>query len=443
MLKIYNTLTRRKQDFVPIEPGRVRMYVCGMTVYDYCHLGHARFMLVFDMVQRWLRASGFDVTYVRNITDIDDKIIRRAVENGEPIGALTERFIRYMDEDAAALGMQKPDYEPRATKFIDDMQEIIKVLQVKGLAYQGASGDVNYAVRKFPGLRQALRASRWTSCARASASRSIRASRTRSISCCGSMPRRASRRGPRPGAKAARAGTSSVRQWRANCSARTSTFTAAARTCSSRTTRTRSPSPRRAFGGTFANYWMHNGFVRVDEEKMSKSLGNFFTIREVLQRYDAEVVRFFILRAHYRSPLNYSDHNLEDARQALARLYTALNAVAPAVVDVDWSEPSAARFKQAMDDDFDTPEAVAVLFELGRRGEPRPFHAQRGAAEVAGRRSRVTASAIQAFLQDAPSRPEWTPMRNRAADCRARGGAKGEKLRRVRPHPQGIAGCRS
>ena len=363
MLKIYNTLARHKQDFVPIEPGRVRMYVCGITVYDYCHLGHARFMLVFDMVQRWLRASGFDVTYVRNITDIDDKIIRRAVENGESIGELTERFIRYMDEDAAALGMQKPDYEPRATKFIDGMQEIIKVLQAKGLAYQGASGDVNYSVRKFPGYGKLS----------GKTLDELRSGERVEVDPGKQDPldfvlwKHAKEGEPswpspwgqgRPG-------------WHIECSAMACKLLGTHFDIHGGGQDLQFPHHENeiaqsegAFGGTFANYWMHNGFVRVDEEKMSKSLGNFFTIREVLQRYDAEVVRFFILRAHYRSPLNYSDHNLEDARQALARLYTALNAVAPAVVGIDWSEPSAARFKHAMDDDFGTPEAVAVLFDL-------------------------------------------------------------------------------
>src|SRR5487761_1960851 len=363
MLKIYNTLARRKQDFVPIDPGRVRMYVCGITVYDYCHLGHARFMLVFDMVQRWLRASDFDVTYVRNITDIDDKIIRRAVENGESIGELTERFIRYMDEDAAALGMQKPDYEPRATKFIDGMQEIIKVLQAKGLAYQGASGDVNYAVRKFPGYGKLS----------GKTLDELRSGERVEVDPGKQDPldfvlwKHAKEGEPswpspwgegRPG-------------WHIECSAMACKLLGTHFDIHGGGQDLQFPHHENeiaqsegALGGTFANYWMHNGFVRVDEEKMSKSLGNFFTIREVLQRYDAEVVRFFILRAHYRSPLNYSDHNLEDAKQALARLYTALNAVVPAVVDVDWSEPSAARFKQAMDDDFGTPEAVAVLFDL-------------------------------------------------------------------------------
>ena len=363
MLKIYNTLARRKQDFVPIEPGRVRMYVCGITVYDYCHLGHARFMLVFDMVQRWLRASDFDVTYVRNITDIDDKIIRRAVENGESIGELTERFIRYMDEDAAALGMQKPDYEPRATKFVDGMQEIIKVLQAKGLAYQGASGDVNYAVRKFPGYGKLS----------GKTLDELRSGERVEVDPGKQDPldfvlwKHAKEGEPswpspwgegRPG-------------WHIECSAMACKLLGTHFDIHGGGQDLQFPHHENeiaqsegAFGGTFANYWMHNGFVRVDEEKMSKSLGNFFTIREVLQRYDAEVVRFFVLRAHYRSPLNYTDHNLEDAKGALTRLYTALKNVPPQAVTLDWNDAYASRFRAAMDDDFNTPEAVAVLFEL-------------------------------------------------------------------------------
>src|SRR5487761_1946341 len=363
MLKIYNTLARRKQDFVPIEPGRVRMYVCGITVYDYCHLGHARFMLVFDMVQRWLRASGFDVTYVRNITDIDDKIIRRAVENGESIGELTERFIRYMDEDAAALGMQKPDYEPRATKFIDGMQEIIKVLQAKGLAYQAQSGDVNYAVRKFPGYGKLS----GKTLDELRAGERVESDPGKHDPLDFVLWKRAKEGEPawaspwgegRPG-------------WHLECSAMSGELLGAHFDIHGGGQDLQFPHHENeiaqsegAHGGIFVNYWMHNGFVRVDDEKMSKSLGNFFTIREVLQQYDAEVVRFFILRAHYRSPLNYSDQHLDDAKGALTRLYTALKNVPPQAVTLDWNDTYAGRFRAAMDDDFNTPEAVAVLFEL-------------------------------------------------------------------------------
>jgi cysteinyl-tRNA synthetase len=363
MLKIYNTLARRKQDFVPIEPGRVRMYVCGMTVYDYCHLGHARVMLVFDVVQRWLRASGFEVTYVRNITDVDDKIIRRAQDNGETIGELTQRFIAYMNEDAAALGVQKPDHEPRATQYISGMLDMTKALQAKGLAYQAGSGDINYSVRKFPGygklsgksldeLRAGERVE--TDPSKHDPLDFVLWKRAKEGEPCWESPWGAGRPG-----------------WHIECSAMSSTLLGAHFDIHGGGQDLQFPHHENeiaqsegAHGEVFVNYWMHNGFVRVDDEKMSKSLGNFFTIREVLKQYDAEVVRFFILRAHYRSPLNYSDQHLDDAKSALARLYTALKGAPRSGGTIDWSDEYAARFHAAMDDDFNTPEAVAVLFEL-------------------------------------------------------------------------------
>jgi cysteinyl-tRNA synthetase len=363
MLKIYNTLARRKQDFVPIEPGRVRMYVCGMTVYDYCHLGHARVMVVFDMVQRWLRASGFEVTYVRNITDVDDKIIRRALENGETIAELTQRFIAYMDEDAAALGVEKPDHEPRATQYIGGMLDMIGALQKKGLAYQAASGDINYSVRKFPGYGKLS----GKTLDELRAGERVETDPSKQDPLDFVLWKRAKEGEPawaspwgegRPG-------------WHIECSVMSSELLGAHFDIHGGGQDLQFPHHENeiaqsegAHGDIFVNYWMHNGFVRVDDEKMSKSLGNFFTIREVLKQYDAEVVRFFILRAHYRSPLNYSDQHLDDAKGALARLYTALKGAAPAGGAIDWSDAHAARFRSAMDDDFNTPEAVAVLFEL-------------------------------------------------------------------------------
>ena len=363
MLKIYNTLARRKQDFVPIEPGKVRMYVCGMTVYDYCHLGHARVMVVFDMVQRWLRACGFELTYVRNITDVDDKIIRRASENGEAIGDLTRRFIAYMDEDAAALGVEKPDHEPRATQYIGGMLNMIGVLQEKGLAYQSTSGDVNYSVRKFPGYGKLS----GKTLDELRAGERVEADPSKQDPLDFVLWKRAKEGEPawtspwgegRPG-------------WHIECSAMSSELLGVHFDIHGGGQDLQFPHHENeiaqsegAHGDVFVNYWMHNGFVRVDDEKMSKSLGNFFTIREVLERYDAEVVRFFILRAHYRSPLNYSDRHLEDAEHALERLYTALKRAPPAPAQIDWTEAHAARFRAAMDDDFNTPEAVAVLFDL-------------------------------------------------------------------------------
>ncbi|MBI1906620.1 MAG: cysteine--tRNA ligase [Rhodocyclales bacterium] len=366
MLAIYNTLTRSKELFVPIEPGKVRMYVCGMTVYDYCHLGHARVMVVFDVLSRWLRASGFEVTYVRNITDIDDKIIKRAGENNETVRALTDRFIAAMHEDAAALGVLPPDHEPRATEYVVRMQTIIERLREKGLAYVADNRDVCYAVRKFDGYGKLsgksldeLRAGErvevvsdkrdpldfvlWKQ------ARADEPDEVKWDSPWGSG---------RPG-------------WHIECSAMSSDLLGNHFDLHGGGQDLQFPHHENeiaqsegAHGHTFVNYWMHNGFVRVDDEKMSKSLGNFFTIRDVLKKFDAEVVRFFILRAHYRSPLNYSDDHLDDARQSLTRLYTALKNVPPLDVGVDWDEAHARRFKAALDDDLNTPEAVAVLFEL-------------------------------------------------------------------------------
>ena len=342
------------------------MYVCGITVYDYCHLGHARFLVVFDMVRRWLRASGLRVTYVRNITDIEDKIIRRAQENREPIEALTARFIRAMDEDAAALGVEKPDHEPRATAYVPEMTRIISVLEKKDLAYQAQSGDVNYAVRRFPGYGKLsgksldeLRAGERVDVDRAKQDPLDFVLWKRSKP---DEPKWPSPWGEgRPG-------------WHIECSAMSSKLLGEHFDIHGGGEDLQFPHHENeiaqsegASGGKFVNYWMHNAFIQVDKEKMSKSLGNFFTVREVLKKYDAEVVRFFILRAHYRSPINYSDQNLEDAKNALTRLYTALKDHKTEVQKVDWTEPHAMRFKAAMDDDFGTPEAVAVLFELANR----------------------------------------------------------------------------
>ncbi len=342
------------------------MYVCGITVYDYCHLGHARFLVVFDMVRRWLRASGLRVTYVRNITDIEDKIIRRAQENREPIEALTARFIRAMDEDAAALGVEKPDHEPRATAYVPEMTRIISVLEKKNLAYQAQSGDVNYAVRRFPGYGKLsgksldeLRAGERVDVDRAKQDPLDFVLWKRSKP---DEPKWPSPWGEgRPG-------------WHIECSAMSSKLLGEHFDIHGGGEDLQFPHHENeiaqsegASGGKFVNYWMHNAFIQVDKEKMSKSLGNFFTVRDVLKKYDAEVVRFFILRAHYRSPINYSDQNLDDAKNALTRLYTALKDQKLEHHEIDWTEPYAQRFKEAMDDDFGTPEAVAVLFELANK----------------------------------------------------------------------------
>ena len=429
MLKLYNTLTRDKREFKPLVPGQARIYVCGMTVYDYCHLGHARVMVVFDMVTRWLRAAGLDVTYVRNITDIDDKIIKRAADNKETMAALTARFIAAMDEDAAALGVIKPYFEPRATEYIPQMQEIIRLLEQKGLAYVAPDGDVNYSVRDFPGYGKLS----GKSLDDLNAGERVEITQAKHdpldfVLWKHSKPGEPAWPSPwgegRPG-------------WHIECSAMSSTLLGNHFDIHGGGQDLQFPHHENeiaqsegAFntdeGNPFVNYWMHNGFVRVDDEKMSKSLGNFFTVREILAKYDAEVVRFFILRAHYRSPLNYSDHHLDDARQALTRLYTALKVHDVEAGTVDWSNPLAARFREAMDDDFNTPEAVAALFELAadvNRGESRQAAVLlKSLAALLGLLQRKPT----VFLQGARGSDEWTEERIQA-EIAARAAAKHAK----------------
>jgi cysteinyl-tRNA synthetase len=363
MLKIYNSLKREKQVFTPIEPGKIRMYVCGMTVYDYCHLGHARVMVVFDMVYRWLKRQGFEVTYVRNITDIDDKIIRRALENGETIQQLTDRFIAFMHEDADALGVLRPDHEPRATDYVPQMLELIQQLETRGLAYRASDGDVNYAVRKFDGYGKLSGKSL----------DDLRAGERVEIDSAKQDPLDfVLWKHAKPGEPAWQSPWGDGRPgWHIECSAMSSELLGKHFDIHGGGQDLQFPHHENEIAQSegahqcaFVNYWMHNGFVRVDNEKMSKSLGNFFSIREVLARYDAEVVRFFILRAHYRSPLNYSDAHLDDARRSLDSLYFALRDVPPVTVDIDWDNEFASRFAAAMDEDFDSHGAIAVLFEL-------------------------------------------------------------------------------
>lgn len=372
-LSIYNTLSRSKEIFKPIVAGQVRMYVCGMTVYDFCHLGHARVMIVFDMVTRWLRASGYQVSYVRNITDIDDKIIKRALENKEPIAVLTQRFIDAMHEDAKILGLLPPDHEPRATQYIAQMQGMIGRLIDQQMAYQAEDGDVNYAVRQFPsygklsgksidelnagervaigsGKRDPLDFVLWKS------AKADEPSDTRWSSPWGEG---------RPG-------------WHIECSAMSCELLGQHFDIHGGGADLQFPHHEneiaqsegalygsRSVTNPFVNYWMHNGHIRVNQEKMSKSLGNFFLIRDVLQQFDPEVVRFFMLRAHYRSPINYSDSQLEEARTGLVRLYTAINTNEQhASKNLEPVAQWVKRFGDAMNDDFNTPEAIASLFDL-------------------------------------------------------------------------------
>jgi len=365
MLKIYNSLSNQKDPFIPIEAGKVRMYVCGMTVYDYCHLGHARVMVVFDVVVRYLRSRGYQVTYVRNITDVDDKIIQRANEKGEDIHTLTERFIKIMNEDAAALGVHPPDIEPRATSSMEDIVDMIKVLVDNGHAYQGANGDIYYDVSRFKNYG-ALSGKNLEDL-QAGSRVAVDESKDDPLDFVlwkVAKPDEPSWSSPwgkgRPG-------------WHIECS----------------TMSTRCLGPHfdihgggmdlkfphheneiaqaeAATGEPFVNYWMHNGFVRVDDEKMSKSLGNFFTVREILKSYRAEEIRYFILASHYRSPLNYSQQNLENGKAALTRLYSTLRGLSPAESSDETCDAYDNAFCKAMDDDFNTPEAIAVLFELAR-----------------------------------------------------------------------------
>jgi cysteinyl-tRNA synthetase len=368
-LRIHNTLTRQLETFRPIQPGKVGMYVCGMTIYDLCHMGHARMMMAFDVAVRWLRASGFDVTYVRNITDIEDKIIKRAVERGITIRALTDEMIAAMRRDIGAIGVLTPTHEPRATDHVKGMLDMIGVLERKGLAYRAPGGDVNFAVRKLPGYGKLSGKS--LDQLRSGERVAVNEGKDDPLdfvlwkSAKADEPKDAVYNSPygagRPG-------------WHIECSAMSKALLGDRFDIHGGGMDLQFPHHENeiaqsegALGHPFVNVWMHNGFLNVDDTKMSKSLGNFFTIQDVLKKFDGESLRFFMLRTHYRSPFNFSDANLDDARTALVRLYTALDAVsADALQDepVDWQHPCCRAFKDAMDEDFNTPLALAALFEL-------------------------------------------------------------------------------
>ena len=373
-LRIHNTLSRALEDFSPLVPGQVRMYVCGMTIYDLCHVGHARMMMAFDTVQRWLAASGYEVTFVRNITDIDDKIIKRAVERGITIRQLTDEMIAAMHRDLDALGLQRPTHEPRATEYVPQMTAMISCLIDKGLAYQASSGDdtgdglgdVNFAVRKMPGYGKLSGKS--LDQLRAGERVAVLGGKDDPLdfvlwkAAKPSEPQDAKYPSPfgagRPG-------------WHIECSAMACAILGDTFDIHGGGADLQFPHHENeiaqsegANGKPLANYWLHNGFLNVDGEKMSKSVGNFFTIQDVLKSYSGETIRFFMVRVHYRRPFNFSDAGLDDAVMGLKRLYTALDMVPPQATVLDWSQPHAAKFKAAMDNDFGTPDAVAVLFDL-------------------------------------------------------------------------------
>jgi len=364
MIKLYNSLTKSKEIFSPIEKEKVKMYVCGMTVYDLCHLGHARVLVVFDLINRWFMTHGYDVTYVRNITDIDDKIIARANEQKVSIRELTQKYIDEMKQDISALNVLSPSYEPRATQHIDGMIKMISNLIDKGFAYQADNNDVYYSVEKFKGYGKLS----GKSLKELKAGNRVEIDHAKENSFDFVLWKSAKTNEPswdspwgkgRPG-------------WHIECSVMSNQILGQHFDIHGGGQDLQFPHHENEIAQSeaandcqMANYWIHNGFVKVDDEKMSKSLGNFFTIRSILEHYDAEVVRFFILKAHYRSPLNYSDKHLEDAKIGLTKLYlTIRDFKVESASTIDWNQPYANKFKQALDDDFNSSEAIAILFEL-------------------------------------------------------------------------------
>ena len=398
MLTIYNSLTRQKEKFQPIEPGKVRMYVCGITVYDYCHIGHARMILVFDMIVRYFRFRSYEVDYIRNITDIDDKIINRSLENGEPFNELTERFIQAMNEDFAALNVLVPDQEPRATEHMKQIIAMISRLLENGYAYQAGNGDVFYDVSAFADYGKL--SGKNIDELRAGIRVDVQDDKTDPVDfVLWKMEK--------PGEPAWDSPWGSGRPgWHIECSAMSTHCLGAdfdihgggqdlqfphheneiAQSCG-------------AGSKTFVNTWIHNGFVRVDDEKMSKSLGNFFTIREVMARYLPEVIRFFILSSHYRSPLNYSDTHLDEARAGLTRLYNSIRDIDPGEGEV--SDRYRQRFEQVMDDDFNTRAAVTVLHELA--GEINRLDDKSTAEAACLARTLVQLGGVLGIMQMAPA----------------------------------------
>ena len=439
-LRLFNSLSRQVESFVPMTPGQVRMYVCGMTIYDLCHVGHARMMMAFDVVQRWLKASGYQVTYVRNITDIDDKIIRRAVERGITIRQLTDEMTKAMHEDIAALGIEPPTHEPRATEYVGQMLDLIGKLEANGLAYRAANGDVNYAVRKFPGYGKLSGKSL----------DQLRAGERVAVDDGKQDPLDfvlwKSAKPEEPADAKYESGYGPGRPgWHIECSAMACTLLGEQFDIHGGGLDLQFPHHENeiaqsegASGKRFVNYWLHNGFVNVDNVKMSKSLGNFFTIRDVLKHFDGEALRFFMLRTQYRSPFNFSDAGIDDARNGLRRLYTALEGIEMGDVglaDIDWAHPQAARFKAAMDEDLNTPMALSVLFdlaaELNRSRSVEVARLLKSLASVLG----VLQQAPQAYLQggSGAGAPEATAIealiQARADAKKARNFAEADRIR--------------
>ncbi|MEJ6022732.1 cysteine--tRNA ligase [Ramlibacter sp. PS4R-6] len=434
-LRIYNTLKRELEDFSPIEPGRVRMYVCGVTVYDRPHIGNVRSAVAFDVVRRWLEASGLAVDFVRNITDIDDKMIRRAVENGETVRALAERMTALMYQDYDALGILRPTHDPRATDFIPQMVEIVQLLERKKLAYRAEGGDVNFAVRALPGYGKLSGKS--LDQLRAGERVAVADDKHDPLdfvlwkSSKPTEPADAKWQSPygegRPG-------------WHIECSAMAHSILGQPIDIHGGGTDLIFPHHENevaqsegAFGKPLANVWMHNGFLNIDGEKMSKSLGNFFSLPEVLRLYDAETVRFFMVRGHYRTEIGWSDKHLDDARASLRRLYTALDLVEARDAAIDWQDPFAARFKAAMDNDFGTPEAVAVLFDLAAEVNRTKSAQHAGLLKALGGTLGVLQGDPKAFLRAGSTLDDATIQRfieERAAAKAAKDFARADAIRK-------------
>ena len=364
MIKIYNTLSKQKEEFKPLKQGEVKMYVCGMTVYDLCHLGHARVLVIFDLIHRWFKENNYAVTYVRNITDIDDKIINKSVEQKITFNELTEHYIDEMNIDIQALNVLSPSHEPKATEHISSMITMIQTLVDKGFAYQAENKDVYYAVDKFADYGKLS----GKSLKDLQAGNRVDIDKNKRNVFDFVLWKSAKKNEPawqspwgkgRPG-------------WHIECSAMSNKILGHHFDIHGGGQDLQFPHHENEIAQSeatndcqMANYWIHNGFVKVDNEKMSKSLGNFFTIRSILELYDGEVVRFFILKAHYRSPLNYSDQHLDDARQGLTRLYLTIRDIAKSTNSgIDWNNSYAKKFKAALDDDFNSAEALSVLFDL-------------------------------------------------------------------------------